>query len=275
MGNPYYRNFGIVDGKVLKTTGSTACTLTDSGDLVTSAAHGLSNGYMVSFLTIVTTTGISVSTRYYVVSATTNTFQVATTVGGSAVALTTDGTGTFNAIKEYDIYLANEAQIEPKTKTLTYAGDDTEIESEQVLGYTVTLSADAFQEAVKAALFSLTAITTALPVTTPAGTANTSMLYGGSVTERSGAVCGLYFVGTATRVDASTGVESNVYVTRYFWVGRISGVKPTGNKTGDKSDVESYKFTASKTSVDLVGTALPATVPTGGVFFSTMEVAVP
>lgn len=275
MGNPYYRNFGLLDAKVLKATGSTACTFTDSGDLVTASAHGLSNGFMLSFLTIVTTTGISVSTRYYVVSATTNTFQVATTVGGSAVALTTDGSGTFNAIKEYDIYLANAATIDIKSKAFTYAGDDTELESEQVLGYTVNLSADAFQEAVKQSLFGLTAITTALPVTTPAGTANTSMLYGGTVTERGGAVCGLYFVGTATRVDASTGVETNVYVTRYFWQGRISGVKPAGNKTGDKSDVESYKFTASKVTTDLVGTALPATVPTGGVFFSTFEVAVP
>jgi hypothetical protein len=266
MGNPYYRNFGLLDAKALKATGSTACTFTDSGDLVTANSHGLSNGWMVSFLTIVTTTGIAISTRYYVVGATTNTFQVAATVGGSALTLTTDGTGTYSAVKEYDIYLANDAAI---------AGDDTEIESEQVLGYSVNISADAIQEAVKAALFSLTAITSALPVTTPAGTANTSMLYGGTVTERSGATCGLYFTGTATRVDSSTAVETNVYVTRYFWVGRISGVKPSGMKTGDKSDVETYKFTASKTTVDLVGTALPATVPTGGVFFSTFEVAVP
>ncbi len=218
---------------------------------------------------------MSIATRYYVVSATTNTIQVATTVGGSALVLTTDGTGTWNAVKEYDIYLANEAGFDVKSKEFTYAGDDTELSNEQVLGYSITMSADAFQEAVKAALFGLTAITSSLPVTTPAGTANTSMLYGGTVTERSGATCGLYFVGTATRVDASTGVETNVYVTRYFWVGRISGVKPTGMKTGDKSDVEQLKFTPSKTSVDLVGTALPATVPTGGVFFSTLEVAVP
>ncbi len=275
MGNPYYRNFGLLDAKILKATTATANTFTDTGDLVTANSHGLSNGWMVSFATIVTTTGVSTATRYYVVGATTNTFQVAATVGGSALTLTTDGTGTYVAIKEYDIYLANEATIDIKSKSFTYAGDDTEIESEQVLGYTVNINADAIQEAVKAALFGLSAITSALPVTTPAGTANTSMLYGGTVAERGGAVCGLYFVGTATRVDASTGVESNVYVTRYFWVGRISGVKPTGNKTGDKQDVETYKFTASKTSVDLGGIALPATVPTGGVFYSTFEVAVP
>jgi hypothetical protein len=29
MGNPYYRNFGLLDAKALKATGSTACTFTD------------------------------------------------------------------------------------------------------------------------------------------------------------------------------------------------------------------------------------------------------
>lgn len=271
----YYENFGLLDTKILKATTAAACTFTDSGDLVTASAHGLSNGWMVSFATIVTTTGISVSTRYYVVSATTNTFQVATTVGGSAVALTTDGTGTWLSVKEYDVYLGNEIAIDPKSKTFTYAGDDTENENEQILGYSVTISADAMQSNVVAALFGLTAITSALPMTTPAGVANTSMFYRGTVTERAGAVCGMYYATTATRVDSSTGARTNVYLTRYVWVGRISGVKPTGAKTGDKADVETYKLTASKTTVDLMGVALPATVPTGGVFFSDFEVAVP
>jgi hypothetical protein len=271
----YYENFGLLDAKAIKAITATANTFTDVGDLVTASAHGLSNGWMVSFATIVTTTGIAISTRYYVVGATTNTFQVAATVGGSALTLTTDGSGTFVAVKEYDIYLANEAAIDTKSKAFTYAGDDTENENEAVLGYSVTISADAFQEALAQGLFGLTAITSGLPVTTPAGTANTTMLYRGTVTERSGTVGGLYWTGTATRVDSITGARTNVYVTRYFWAGRFSGVKPAGNKTGDKSDVEAWKFTAAKTSVDLMGVALPATVPSGGVFFSTMEIAVP
>ena len=69
-------------------------TLTDTGDLVTRTAHGYSNGYTVSFYNISNTTGLTEGQVYYVVSATADTFQVSATQGGSAVALTTDGTAT-------------------------------------------------------------------------------------------------------------------------------------------------------------------------------------
>lgn len=69
-------------------------TLQDTGDTVTLAGHGLANGKLISFATIVTTTGIAVYTPYYVINATTDTFQLSLTNGGAAIALTTDGTGT-------------------------------------------------------------------------------------------------------------------------------------------------------------------------------------
>ena len=68
-------------------------TFTDSGDLVTRTAHGYSNDMQVQFFNIATTTGISNGQFYYVINATANTFQVSATVGGSALALTNDGTG--------------------------------------------------------------------------------------------------------------------------------------------------------------------------------------
>lgn len=71
-----------------------ACTFTDAGDIVTVADHGHTNGDIVSFPTVVTTTGITANTEYYVVGATQNTFQVSATAGGAARVLTTDGTGT-------------------------------------------------------------------------------------------------------------------------------------------------------------------------------------
>ncbi len=272
MGDPYYRNFGLTDAKIQKATAGISVTFTDIGDLVTWATHGLSNGWSVIFTTITTTTGISTLTNYYVVGATTNTFQVAATVGGSAITLTTDGTGTAIGIKEYDVYFANTAEVTTKTKSFTYAGDDTEIDRTQVLGYNVKINADAVQTATHIGLFGLTAATTGLPKTDGAAV-NTSGYYGGSLAERQGVSCGLYYVGTATRVDSVTGAETNVHVTRWFPVGIISGITPSGNKTGDKADVESYEFTASKTSVNLAGAPLPATVPTGGAFYMTLEVA--
>jgi acetylglutamate kinase len=71
-----------------------AVTFQDSGDTVTLNSHGLNNGTKVSFATIVTTTGILTNTVYFVINATTNTFQLAATLNGAILPLTTNGSGT-------------------------------------------------------------------------------------------------------------------------------------------------------------------------------------
>ncbi len=75
-----------------------AVTFTDTGDLVTLAAHGLDTGYAVSFSVITTTTGISINTTYYVIYVSSTQFKLASSVAnaqaGTALALTTNGTGT-------------------------------------------------------------------------------------------------------------------------------------------------------------------------------------
>jgi hypothetical protein len=73
---------------------SDAVTFQDTGDTVTLTAHGLDNGQSVSFTSITSTTGISINTRYFVISTAANTFQLSLTAGGSAIALTTNGSGT-------------------------------------------------------------------------------------------------------------------------------------------------------------------------------------
>lgn len=78
----------VVDG------GAEAVTFTDTGDTVDLEDHGLANGDQVMFSSISSTTGISTYTRYYVITALTDTFQLSLTSGGGAIPLTTDGTGT-------------------------------------------------------------------------------------------------------------------------------------------------------------------------------------
>ena len=73
--------------------GAVACTFTDSGDTVNLTAHGWINGQQVAFSTITSTTGISTYTTYFIVNKAADTFQVATTAGGSALTLTTNGSG--------------------------------------------------------------------------------------------------------------------------------------------------------------------------------------
>ena len=71
-----------------------AVTMQGTGDTVTLTSHGLSNNDEVSFATIVTTTGITINVIYYVISSAANTFQLSLTVGGAAIDLVTDGSGT-------------------------------------------------------------------------------------------------------------------------------------------------------------------------------------
>lgn len=68
----------------------------DAGtDTLTSNAHGLSNGQRVKLTTSGSLPGgVTTSGRYYVVGATTNTFQLSLTSGGAAIDLTSVGSGT-------------------------------------------------------------------------------------------------------------------------------------------------------------------------------------
>jgi hypothetical protein len=83
-----------VTGTNTSLTTGRAVTFTDAGDLVNLTAHGLSDGDEVSFSVITTTTGIVINTIYFVVNAAADNFQVSSTLGGAALPLTTNGSGT-------------------------------------------------------------------------------------------------------------------------------------------------------------------------------------
>ena len=89
---------GLAVNMLLTGTGiNTAVAVTIQGNptnTITRTAHGIPNGTIVSFATLVTTTGISRYTPYYVVNATTDTFQVSLTLGGAPITLTNNGSGT-------------------------------------------------------------------------------------------------------------------------------------------------------------------------------------
>lgn len=71
---------------------SSGVTAQNTGDTITKTAHGLANGQKVVFQPGYTPAGLTGGTIYFVVGQTANTFQVATTSGGSAVAITADST---------------------------------------------------------------------------------------------------------------------------------------------------------------------------------------
>jgi hypothetical protein len=69
-------------------------TMQSGDDIFRSDAHGLANDHRVFVAAVAgeaLPTGVSAATLYFVVNVATDTFQLATTSGGSAINLTTDG----------------------------------------------------------------------------------------------------------------------------------------------------------------------------------------
>lgn len=84
----------------------TDANLVASSDNVEISSHGLSNGDQVAFYNVTDGDGIEEDRGYFVVSSATNTFKVATTVGGTPVDITANGTADvvkLNEFTEYDL----------------------------------------------------------------------------------------------------------------------------------------------------------------------------
>ena len=75
-------------------------TFTASTNIVNRNSHGFTNGMTITFAEIVTTPDINRNQTYWVVNATTNSFQVAKTKNGTAVDITIDGTGKILPYKQ-------------------------------------------------------------------------------------------------------------------------------------------------------------------------------
>jgi len=77
-----------------------------TNNLVRSTAHGLANGTKVVFFNSTVPTPLVEGTVYFVVNATTDTFQVSATLGGPAIVLTGAGSGDALSTIIEDVYAA-------------------------------------------------------------------------------------------------------------------------------------------------------------------------
>ena len=79
-------------------------TVDTATDIVTSASHGLSDGAIVHVASTTTLpTGLSANTVYYVISATSSTFKLSLTSGGSAIDISSTGSGTHSVYDEFQV----------------------------------------------------------------------------------------------------------------------------------------------------------------------------
>jgi len=80
-------------------------------DTLTLAAHGLANGTRVRLTGGSLPAGLALATDYYVRDAAANTFKVAATPGGAAVAITADGTGTVSRFEAINAFAGEKRAI--------------------------------------------------------------------------------------------------------------------------------------------------------------------
>ena len=84
-------------------------TATNATNILTSAGHTLTNGDQIKLTGSDLPNGLNATTKYYVIGASGNNFQVSGTSGGSAVTFSDDGTGsrTFTALNNIQIPAQN------------------------------------------------------------------------------------------------------------------------------------------------------------------------
>ena len=88
---PYDIDLNGVNVEVVVTNATVALSASSSSDdILIDAAHGLSNGDRIQFTSLTGGAGLATATTYYVVNATTGTFQLAAAIGGTAINFTTD-----------------------------------------------------------------------------------------------------------------------------------------------------------------------------------------
>lgn len=240
----------IVAAWVQVASSTVSATTTDTGDIFTISSHGLSNGSVVVLQTLTTTTGVSINVRYYVVSATTNTFQVAATYGGSALTLTTDGSATIKAIREVEIFYTNNVTSETTEKTITFEGSGQTRDYKTATGFSMTIAPDSVSLTALEAAFAKTIATTNLPF---AATGGIGLM---TSTDGQGVTAGL-LVQMAATGRTYAGVESEDDL--YLWApnGTLTMSGPPNATTSDKATGMQLNFSASRATSDVAGGALP------------------
>lgn len=133
-----------------------------SDDILIDAGHGLSNGEQIQFTALTGGAGLDTFTRYYVISATTGTFQLSLTSGGSAINFTTDiSAATYVKIDSLSaagtLVWVDTSLLAPEEEDLIAEGTLLEIESELVLVTAISGTSPNFELTLRRGMYDTTA----------------------------------------------------------------------------------------------------------------------
>jgi hypothetical protein len=166
------------------------------------------------------------------------------------------------AIVETPFLFANKLDLKPQDKTITFAGDG----QEKLVYLTTAIVAEFSQDTIDVRALSNAFLKTEVTAGLVAGDA--ALTWFGDLVEAGGAVAGLSAYAHAIK-DVG-GVQSAVNIRLWLPVTTLTNAKPTGFTTSAKADTPMIRLSANRTSVDLLGAALPG-VPTGGATYAIVE----
>lgn len=241
-----------------------ADTATSATDTLTATAHGLAVGDTIKFTDVNGLVTISTGTRYFVVAVpTADTFKISATYGGSPISVGTGSDLDFQGLHEIQIPWANQAGVNAENTSYVWEGDATRKELTLLRSLSITFAAASIPDSAHAEIFDKAAITGALP----GGMTNVRSYGGGN--DQGGASVGFRLEGYALKyVD---GVESRVDFARWFPVGTLTYTTPGQLQTGQTAGTTGYSFSATRTTVDLLGLTITGS-STGGEFFYEGEI---
>jgi hypothetical protein len=216
---------------------------------LSATAHGLVNGDVVSFGGITTLT-ISTLTRYYVVNKTTNDFQIATTPGGSAVAIGDSGSATAKIITRYRLYYPNKITPNADKNTFEWKGGSRSVKLESLAALTLTLDSASVPQYLHSVLFNKASLTFQ-----DGALAGSNAIGVGGGSDKNGVSVGLYLKCNAKKIV--NGAETAA-VTRFYWypVGTLTMTAPRGPESGAVGPLQQYSFSATPGSADINGAAI-------------------
>jgi len=243
--NVEYLEYGF-DQLFLRTAATAIAATGAATNKLSATAHGFSNGDVVSLDTIVTLTNVAVNTRYYVIAAAANDFQIAATPGGSAIVIGDSGSANVRSFADYEIYYPNNAATSSETKTLTWEGGDNTVNLNTLTGLTVAIDLASVPSYVHSAIFDKDEITVS-------GGDNAIGFGGGS--DKSGATVGLIIVRHAKKIV--NGAEIGV-VTRYYEypAGTLTLAAAPGPQSNEVGSLWQYSFSATPGNADVNGATI-------------------
>lgn len=126
----------VIKGRYGISSGEDDFTADTGNDTLTSNSHGLSDGDSVFVDSTGTLPGgLSANTVYYVINSTLNTFQLSTSSGGSAVDITSTGSGTHSAYSDFvlpDLRSATLVGAGQRTETFDFTDSDVNTSTDRI-----------------------------------------------------------------------------------------------------------------------------------------------